>query len=277
MKTGDMASQEIIDAKLDELALVVGADGVMLSFRSNGGSPKGGITWRKAKIGILARMGPRLDRHGRQVTHIAARWLVATLGSTDDLVVRLRVEGLRQPVGRAMHFAWVNGRARVMWRASAELFTDEVIRLIDFYHAAAHLWKSAEALIAYRDSALIRIATARHSSDHGGAGDIIADLARAVAQTVCGPKRSAVLSQVHHYFDRHSEHLRFPDDSGAGLRRSSGLVASTCKRVFQKRFKGVGMRWSEDGSNLPFLLLPAWVNDRFDSLVQLRSAPSPNS
>jgi hypothetical protein len=34
----------------------------------------------------------------------------------------------------------------------------------------------------------------------------------------------------------------------------------------QQRFKGVGMRWSEDGFNHLLHLRLAWVNQRFDSL-----------
>jgi hypothetical protein len=44
------------------------------------------------------------------------------------------------------------------------------------------------------------------------------------------------------------------------------MVESACKWLIQQRFKGVGMRWSEDGFNHLLLLRLAWANDRFDDL-----------
>ena len=44
------------------------------------------------------------------------------------------------------------------------------------------------------------------------------------------------------------------------------MVESACKLLIQQRFKGVGMRWSDDGFNHLLLLRLAWANDRFDDL-----------
>ena len=53
------------------------------------------------------------------------------------------------------------------------------------------------------------------------------------------------------------------------------MVESACKWLIQQRFKGVGMRWSEDGFNHLLHLRLAWVNGRFETLFGL--ALSPNS
>lgn len=54
-----------------------------------------------------------------------------------------------------------------------------------------------------------------------------------------------------------------------GLPIGSGMVESACKWLIQQRFKGVGMRWSEDGFNHLLHLRLAWVNGRFDDLFPL--------
>lgn len=51
-----------------------------------------------------------------------------------------------------------------------------------------------------------------------------------------------------------------------GLPIGSGMIESACKWLIQQRFKGVGMRWSEDGFNHLLHLRLAWVNYRFDAL-----------
>ena len=45
----------------------------------------------------------------------------------------------------------------------------------------------------------------------------------------------------------------------------------------QQRFKGVGMRWSEEGFNHLLHLRLAWVNDSFETLFQIQAQPSPNT
>jgi hypothetical protein len=44
------------------------------------------------------------------------------------------------------------------------------------------------------------------------------------------------------------------------------MVESACKWLIQQRFKGVGMRWSEDDFNHLLLLRLARVNQRFEIL-----------
>lgn len=62
-----------------------------------------------------------------------------------------------------------------------------------------------------------------------------------------------------------------------GLPIGSGLVESACKWPIQQRFKGVGMRWNENG--FPHLLHErlAWVNHRLDEFYPKRQAPPPTS
>jgi len=68
-------------------------------------------------------------------------------------------------------------------------------------------------------------------------------------------------------------------DGGRGFWRLfrdcfSGIVESACKWLIQQRFKGVGMRWSEDGFNHLLHLRLDWVNGRFDSSFTLAVAPN---
>ena len=62
-----------------------------------------------------------------------------------------------------------------------------------------------------------------------------------------------------------------------GLPLGSGMVESTCKWLIQQRFKGVGMRWSEEGFNHLLHLRLVWVNSSFETLFQVQFQPSPNT
>jgi hypothetical protein len=78
------------------------------------------------------------------------------------------------------------------------------------------------------------------------------------------------LKQVQDYFATHRTHIAYASFEAEQFPLGSGLVESACKWLIQQRFKGVGMRWSETGSETSFghllLLRLEWVNNRFDLL-----------
>ena len=81
---------------------------------------------------------------------------------------------------------------------------------------------------------------------------------------------------VSAYLERHREHIDYATYKALGLPLGSGRVESACQWLIQQRFKGVGMRWSEDGFNHLLHLRLAWVNGSFETLFQVQLQPSPN-
>jgi hypothetical protein len=77
--------------------------------------------------------------------------------------------------------------------------------------------------------------------------------------------------------ERHRDHLDSATDKELGLPMGSGMVESAWKGLIQQRFKGVGMRWSEDGFHPLLHLRLAWVNGSFEALLQVQLQPSPNT
>lgn len=75
-----------------------------------------------------------------------------------------------------------------------------------------------------------------------------------------------MLQQVRDYLKIHLKHMQYRRFKKLGLPIGSGMVESACKWLIQQRFKGTGMRWSEDGFNHLLHLRLAWVNQRFDPL-----------
>jgi hypothetical protein len=84
------------------------------------------------------------------------------------------------------------------------------------------------------------------------------------------------LRTVAAYLERHREHMHDETYKALGLPLGSGMVESACKWLIQQRFKGVGMRWSEDGFHHLLHLRLAWVNGSFETLFQVQLQPSPN-
>jgi hypothetical protein len=163
------------------LPLALGADGVMVPFRPDAGIPRGKIRWREVKVGVLARLGQHRTRTGQSVTRLQHRRLVAVLGDIETLQPRLWLEALRQGLRSAPQVVWLSDGGRGLWRLFEEQFSTSATGILDFYHAAQNLWKSAAAWLDGRTTQARRwFGWARHRLRHGNPDGVLADLAEAL-------------------------------------------------------------------------------------------------
>jgi hypothetical protein len=275
LSEGNLPDQEALTATTQSLPLLVGADGVMAPFRPKTGSPKGKTIWREVKVGILVRLGQRLTKTGQQVSHLTQRRLVAVLGGIDELSPRLWLEAVRQGMLSSPQVVWLSDGGRGFWRLFEQRFARYATGILDFYHAAQNLWKGSKAWLDGRtQQAHTWFTTARRLLRRGQANEVLADIEAAL--TLEGLPASAyhTLTNLYHYLDKHRDHIDYAKFKELGLPIGSGMVESACKWLIQQRFKGVGMRWSEDGFNHLLHLRLAWVNGRFDELFPLTAPPN---
>ncbi|MBI4673554.1 MAG: ISKra4 family transposase [Chloroflexi bacterium] len=271
---GQPPTAERLDENTSAQPLLIGADGVMVPFRPENGTPKGRTVWREVKVAILARLGQRTTRHGQTVTRLERRRLVAVLGDIEALRPRLWLEAWRQGIGQAKVVVWLSDGGRGFWNLYVQRFAVYAIGILDFYHAAQNLWKGAAAWLDGRTTqARVWFDTMRHCLRHGEQDRVLEELAAALQLEGLPDSARKTLSQVYAYLQTHREHIDYAKFKELGLPLGSGLVESACKWLIQQRFKGVGMRWSEDGFNHLLHLRLAWVNGRFDALF---AEPSPN-
>jgi len=272
---GILPAEEVLDGATKLLTLVIGADGVMVPFRPNGGSPKGKTAWREVKVGILARLGKRLTGAGKVVTQLKQRRLVAVLGSIDELQPRLWLESVKQGVLTSSRVVWLSDGGRGFWRLFEERFAKYATGILDFYHAAQNLWKGSKSWLDGRtQSARDWFTSARGRLHRGQANKVLADIEAALALEGLPPSAHQTLTNLYNYLDNHREHIDYAKFKELGLPIGSGIVESACKWLIQQRFKGVGMRWSEAGFNHLLHLRLAWVNGRFDDLFALTLPPN---
>jgi hypothetical protein len=279
--SGETVTPEALDDPLAALPLAIGADGVMVPFRPTPKTPMGAIQWREVKVGILARLGTRVTRAGKTVPQLLRRRLVAVLGTIDDFIPPLQLEATRQGVDTAPLVVWLSDGGRGFWRVYRTCFATAVA-VLDFFHAASHLARATEALFGTRRSpeAQAWFRRWRHWLRHGQAHRVRQVLTQLIHLPGWSTSAFATLLQVQAYFQRHHHHTRYQTFDRLGLPLGSGMVESACKWLIQQRFKGVGMRWSDDGFNHLLLLRLAWANDRFDALFpsvpSSLTNPSPN-
>jgi len=277
LAAGTLPAAEPLAAGLEALPLVMGADGVMVPFRPQVGTPKGKTCWREIKVAILARLGERLTRRGQRVTHLCQRRLVAVLGTIDDLSPRLWREAVRQPVHTAVRVVWLSEGGRGFWNVFQRDFQAlGATAILDFYPAAQNLYKGARAWLDGRTGLCRQWFTDfRHRLRHGHEQQVLATLAALVEDPQLPESAQKTVTNVYPYLKTHEAPIQYDQFKAAGLPMGSGLVESACKWLIQQRFKGVGMRWSEPGFHHLLHLRLAWVNQRFDSFFP-DMLPSPN-
>ena len=245
--------------------LLIGADGVMVPFRPNGGQARGKIRWREVKVGILARLVSRPNRSGVLVSRLEQRRLVAMVGHISDFAPRLRLEALRQGIDQAGCVVWLSDGAAGLWCLFDLHFASYAQGVLDFYHATQNLWSGAKAWMGGRSRQTKSwFQEARHRLRHGQTDDVLAELLASADLPDLSDAARATIKRVHTYLDKHREHIQYQHLKESGLPIGSGLVESACKWLIQQRFKGVGMRWGEQSFTHLLLLRLAWVNGRFD-------------
>ena len=139
--------------------------------------------------------------------------------------------------------------------------------MTDFYHACENAWKAIKPWLDGRTkTARDYFRKARRLLKRSEADSILADLDAALQLKDLPPTVRKKLKNLYAYLSTHQNHIDYARFKELGLPIGSGMVESTCKWLIQQRFKGVGMRWSEEGFNHLLHLRLAWVNGTFDAL-----------
>ena len=274
LASGQLPQTESLDEGIHKavsvLPLLIGADGVKVPFRPEGG--KGRTVWREVKVAVLARLGRRSSSNEPQLYQ---RRLVAVLGDIDALRPRLWLEALRQGVLTAPQVVWLSDGGVGFWGIYSACFAAYAIGILDFYHAAQNLWKGAKAWLDGRSKKAHQwFASARHRLRYGETDAVLNDISSALALDGLSETARKALKNLYEYLDTHQYHIQYQKFKELGLPIGSGIVESACKWLIQQRFKGVGMRWSETGFNHLLHLRLAWVNGRFDELFALDDSPN---
>jgi hypothetical protein len=277
LAAGELPETEVISAKLAAQTLLMGADGIMVPFRPQAKTAEGKTKWREVKVAIFARLGQVCTRAGKLIPHLHHHRVAAVLGDIDDLSERMWLESLKQGVKEAPQVVWLSDGARGLWRLFDERFQPYATGVLDFYHAAQNVWAGLKVWLDGRTTCCQDwFADARHRLRHGQADDVLDDIKAAAALPGLPEPAQQSLTKLYNYLDKHRDHIQYDKLKEMGFPIGSGLVESTCKWLIQQRFKGVGMRWSEDGFNHLLHLRLAWVNERFDPFFPA-STPSPKS
>jgi hypothetical protein len=223
---------------------------VRVPLRPRGGQATGKPRWHAGKVGGLARLGQHRTRTGKVVPRLRQRRLGAVLGDLEALKPRGWLEAVRQGSRTAPQGVWLSEGARGLWRLDEEQGAATAVGILDFYHAVQSRWKGAAAWLDGRPTPARRwFGWARHRWRQGQPDGGLADLVEALEGEGLPASARETLTALDAYLERHRDHSDDAKYKELGLPLGSGMVESAWKWLIPQRFKGVGMRWSEDGFN----------------------------
>lgn len=269
--------------------LVVETDGVMVRYRcpKTCGCTEG---WHEVKLGIVGGwLGTRPEAHLTAPSYVAARETATVfaqrLGTEATRRGALDIVSWEQPPGVDPRLAGVTGPAlavlrsvvvlgdgaKWIWDDVAPLFANERTEIVDWFHAAEHVWDLASALHPTNEAARTAWGTqAKTVLWEQGAFGLLQVLKQTTAATAEAQK---VLATERGYFTRNAMRMQYPLFRQQGLPIGSGAAEGSAKHLVQQRMKRTGaMRWSPSGGHAILQLRCHLLTDEARSYHATRAA-----
>jgi hypothetical protein len=163
-----------------------------------------------------------------------------------------------------------------IWNLAAEHFPG-ALEIVDFYHAAEHLWAAGEALFGERSISGGTGSWVKHYRHHlrrGRVDLVIEALDRAGKSQAAKlpPERQTLLRRNLEYFKTNRDRMRYDRYKRMHLPIGTGAVEGSCKFVVQERFKLPGSRWSDAGLRAMLALKQLRLNGQWDCLWRPKAA-----
>ena len=253
--------------------VVVGIDGGRLrTRRKKRGSRRSGLKrsgfstpWREPKLFTIYV----LDEQGR-VEKSFTPVHDATLGDADEvfslLATYLRTLKIQEAarvivVGDGAEWIW----NRVPWLiAELGLASVEVVEVVDYFHAASHLWQLVELRRDLSPKARKRIY--KQWKRLLWEGDI-----ERLHQEVVGGTRGKVrkkLLEGLEYFQTHTSRMQYAQFKAKGVPQGSGCVESAIRRVINLRLKAPGTFWTPSMAEYFLFLRSCLICGRWTIFMQ---------
>jgi hypothetical protein len=242
--------------------LVVGMDGGRVQTREKQG--ENGSRWREDKVAALTTYQPG-DGTKAQPPKPLVTTHVATMGATEAFGKLLRVEAERRGLRQATTVLVLGDGGNWIDPLSArEHLHDQ--RIVDYYHAAEHLYDAARAALGRESPEATALAEQLKDALWNGRMDEVITTLQQHAERL-GPPRDGdgpehprrVLASNVGYFQTHRPHMDYSTYRRKGWPIGSGVTESGVKQ-FNKRVKGTEQFWSLPGVETILTLRALWLS-----------------
>lgn len=274
--------------------LVVSWDGKPVPLRGKGTKPgrppeRPGVretsdsptSWKEAGVATMSIYGELSEVDGQPI-RLDARYL-GRMPEERMSTLMNRVESIVEDLRATRDFDQVavicDGKPSIWKIATTDPAFEGATLILDFFHAAEHLSKAAEAIFGkdnpfadkwfknYRD---------RLQLEHDGVGAAIRSMRYHLKKLRRRSQRRLVVTRAIGFFTRNLERMRYADFLLQGLPIGSGPVEAACKTLVGARLVRSGMRWSRVGGQHVLNIRAHYLSNRWEtfwkSYIESRAA-----
>lgn len=260
--------------------LVIGMDGGRYQSREK--DEETGSRWREEKVltvsSYLPGDGKPVEEGGRApqklvTTHLATAQPVKAFGPLARVEAERR--GLRQAetvIALGDGGNWIDPLLTMFFHVLA--------RIIDWFHAAEHLWDCAKAVHGAGTPQAAQWAERLEALLWDGRVQRVIEELSAEAEKLGPPAEGdtaaivrKVLANNIAYFTQHQKHMNYPEYRRRGWPTGSGETEAAVKQ-FNKRIKGTEQFWTDDGVEAIVTLRALWISqdERWEDYWESRCA-----
>lgn len=222
------------------------------------------VAWREMKSAIIFRLHERTENQsGRRM--IVEKFFEAYRGQPQEFGRRVHGEALRRGLHQAQKVYVVADGAAWIWNIAADRFAGAA-QVLDYYHAAQHLWAVADELHGEDRQAgrrwvkpLLRMLKA------GDETKVRRRLKDRLKRCFDRGEPVPILERETKYFESHRDRIHYAKMAAHGCPIGSGAMESTCAQL-QARFKRTGQFWTPPGQRHLLALDLARRNNDWDEI-----------
>lgn len=242
--------------------LVIGMDGGRVQTREKQG--ENGSRWREDKVSAITSYLPGDGTPEHPPTPLVTTY-VATMEKSEAFGKLVHVEAERRGMRQASTVLVMgDGGNWIDPLSHRERLHDR--RIVDYYHAAEHLYEAARAALGKDAPETLALAEELKGALWNGELDSVIAPLRLHAERL-GPPRPGegpdhprrVLANNVSYFETHRHHMDYPTFRQKGWPIGSGVTESAVKQ-FNKRVKGTEQFWSMPGVESILSLRALWLS-----------------
>jgi hypothetical protein len=225
--------------------------------------------WREVKVATVYTNESRAKTAGGRGKVLVKEYL-ASLDAVQAWGESLRRTSELWKAGQAKRVVIMGDGAPWIWNLAEEHFP-QAIEIVDYYHAAEHLWDVGESLWGNRDTSAATKGWVRHNRrllKKGRVDLVITAIERGQKQQAARMSATAATTVRRNveYFRTNRHRMHYDRYRRLKLPIGTGAVEGSCKFVVQSRFKKPGARWSELGLRQMLALKLARLNDQWETL-----------
>lgn len=239
--------------------------------------------WRDARALIIFDERDMATNASKKRRYILQRNVTAHVGTNEQWYMLCHKAFHENNVYIAKEVVIIADGGNGIWEMMNELLpatkARKVVEVLDWYHAASHIWDVGKILKGVSCQGQPTPAARRWVRGmldylaEGMVGNVLQRLRKLKPRSKAAKKE---IGKLIDYLLKHRDRLRYAWCRQRGMLIGSGAIESVHKWVLQARLKLPGMRWSLKGINAMIRLRCAWASGTWDDVFRLETAVREN-